>query len=118
MDIASGVGSFLIVAWAVERQPALGFAAVPASIGAALTYSAYLWHVDLLETIPSTPLALAAVVGVSTAVYLIVERPCIHVGRHVARNLKVEGLERSPVLLRRLIGSGNPGASGRSTRLG
>ena len=52
VDVASGFGSFFVIAWAVERRPSLGIAAVPASIGAALTYSVYLWHVDLLEGDP------------------------------------------------------------------
>lgn len=85
IDLPSGVGSFFVVAWAVERRPSLGRAAIPASIGAALTYSVYLWHVDLLKTIPSTPLALLAIVLVSSAAYLIVERPFIRVGRYLAR---------------------------------
>jgi len=85
IDLPSGMGSFFIVAWAVERRPSLGRLAIPASIGAALTYSVYLWHADLLEQIPSTPLALVAIVTVASASYLIVERPFLRVGRYLAR---------------------------------
>ena len=85
IDLPSGLGSFFVIAWAVERRPSLGRAAVLASVGAALTYSVYLWHVDLLKTIPSTPLALLAVVVVSSAVYVVVERPFIRVGRYLGR---------------------------------
>ncbi len=85
IDLPSGLGSFFVVAWAVERRPNLGPLAIPASIGAALTYSVYLWHVDLLKTIPSTPFALAATVLIASASYLIVERPFIRVGRYLAR---------------------------------
>ena len=85
IDLPSGIGSFFIVAWAVERRPSLGPLAIPASIGAALTYSVYLWHVDLLQTIPSTPLALVAIVAVASTAYLIVERPFIGLGRRFAR---------------------------------
>lgn len=85
IDLPSVLGSFFIVAWAVERRPSLGRAAIPASVGAALTYSVYLWHVDLLKAIPSTPLALLAIAVVSGAAYLIVERPFIRVGRYLAR---------------------------------
>ncbi len=84
IDVVSGLGSFFTVAWAVERRPSLGLLAIPASIGAALTYSAYLWHVDLLKTIPSTPLALVAIVAVASAAYVLVERPFIRLGRHLA----------------------------------
>ncbi len=85
IDLPSGVGSFFIVAWAVERRPSLGPLAIPASIGAALTYSVYLWHVDVLKTIPSTPLALLAIVAIASATYVIVERPFIRLGRRLGR---------------------------------
>ena len=85
VDVASGFGSFFVIAWAVERRPSLGIAAVPASIGAALTYSVYLWHVDLLKAIPSVPLALIAAVAIASLAYLLVERPFIRLGRHLAR---------------------------------
>ena len=85
IDLPSALGSFFVLAWAVERRPSLGPLAIPASIGAALTYSVYLWHVDLLKTIHSTPVALLAIVLVASAAYLIVERPFIRVGRYLAR---------------------------------
>jgi peptidoglycan/LPS O-acetylase OafA/YrhL len=85
LDLPSGLGAFFIIAWAVERRPSLGPLAIPASIGAALTYSVYLWHVDLLKTIPSTPLALMAIVAVASATYVFVERPFIRVGRRLGR---------------------------------
>jgi peptidoglycan/LPS O-acetylase OafA/YrhL len=85
VDIASGIGTFFVIAWAVERRPSLGVFTRAASIGAALTYSAYLWHVDLLKTIPSAPLALLALVAVSTVAYIAVERPFLRLGRYLAR---------------------------------
>jgi peptidoglycan/LPS O-acetylase OafA/YrhL len=98
VDLASGLGSFFVVAWAVERRPSLGIAALPASIGAALTYSAYLWHVDLLKTIPSTPLALLGVLVVSSLAYVIVERPFIRLGHRLAKRQR-STVSRSAMLV-------------------
>ncbi len=81
LDLPSALGSFLIVAWSVERRPHLGVLAVPASIGAALTYSAYLWHVDVIKEIGSVPLAVIALLAIASAVYLIVERPILTFAR-------------------------------------
>ena len=86
VDLPSALGSFFVIAWAVERRPSVGIARIPIAIGAALTYSAYLWHVDLLKTIPSTAGALSAIVLVSGAAYLFVERPFVGRGRLHARS--------------------------------
>jgi len=87
VDVPSAVGTFLIVAWAVERRPALGPLARPAAIGAALTYSVYLWHVDFLRAIEGPPTALLVTLAVASAVYLTVERPAIRLGRRLARGI-------------------------------
>lgn len=81
LDLPSALGSFFIVVWAVERRPHLGPFAVPASIGAALTYSAYLWHVDVLKEIGPVPVALIALLTIASAIYLIVERPILTLAR-------------------------------------
>ena len=87
VDVPSALGTFLIVAWAVERRPALGPLAAPAAIGAALTYSVYLWHVDFLKAIDGPPTALLVTVAVASAVYVTVERPAIRLGRRLARGI-------------------------------
>jgi peptidoglycan/LPS O-acetylase OafA/YrhL len=84
IDIASGVGSGLIVAWCVARRPSLGPAARLASVGAALTYSAYLWHVDFIKVAPSVPIALLATAAVAGLIYVSVERSVMRLGRMYA----------------------------------
>jgi peptidoglycan/LPS O-acetylase OafA/YrhL len=87
IDVPSALGTFLIIAWAVERRPALGPLARPAAIGAALTYSVYLWHVDFLKAIEGPPAALVLTLAVASAVYVTVERPAIRLGRRLARGI-------------------------------
>jgi peptidoglycan/LPS O-acetylase OafA/YrhL len=84
IDIASGVGSGLIVAWCVARRPSLGPAGRLAAIGAALTYSAYLWHVDFIKITPSVPIALIATAAIAGLIYVSVERPALRLGRMYA----------------------------------
>ena len=81
VDFASGLGSGLIVSWCVIRRPSLGVASRLAAIGAALTYSAYLWHVDLIKLTSSVPIALIATVVVAALIYVSVERPLMQRGR-------------------------------------
>jgi hypothetical protein len=69
-DVSSALGTLLIVAWAVERRPALGPLAAPAAVGAALTYSVHLWHVDFLKAIDGPPTALLVTIAVASAVYV------------------------------------------------
>jgi len=85
IDPPSALGTFLIVAWTVERRPALGLLARPAAIGAALTYSVYLWHVDLLSAIDGPFVALLVTIVVASAVYVLVERPMLRLGRRLGR---------------------------------
>jgi peptidoglycan/LPS O-acetylase OafA/YrhL len=81
VDLASGVGSFLIVGWTVARRPGLGVAAPIAAAGAAITYSAYLWHIDVIRTVGGgLPMAVALIV-LAGAVYLAVERPILRAAR-------------------------------------
>ncbi len=86
IDLPSALGTFLVVGWTVARRPGLGPLARPAAIGAALTYSVYLWHIDLLTAIDSPLVALGATLAVATAGYLLVERPALHLGQRLARN--------------------------------
>ena len=86
IDLASALGTFLIVAWTVERRPALGPLARPAAIGAALTYSVYLWHVDVLKAIDGPLLALLVTLAVASAVYVLFECPAIRIGRRLGRS--------------------------------
>ena len=87
VDLPSAFGTFLIVGWAVERRPALGPLASPAAVGAALTYSVYLWHVDFLKAIEGPPTALLVTIAVASALYITVERPAIRLGRRLARGI-------------------------------
>ena len=81
VDLASGLGAGLLVSWCVTRRPSLGAAGRLAAVGAALTYSAYLWHVDLIRVTSSVPVALIATVVIAGLIYVLVERPLMQRGR-------------------------------------
>ena len=85
IDVASGLGSFLVVAWTVARRPNLGPIAPLAAAGAAITYSAYLWHVDVIRTVGGGPPMVLILVALAGAIYLGVERPIIRGARRYAR---------------------------------
>lgn len=72
-----GAGSLGGLKNVLEGRPQLGPLALPASVGAALTYSAYLWHVDVLRDVEPVGLALIALVAIASAVYVVVERPIL-----------------------------------------
>jgi peptidoglycan/LPS O-acetylase OafA/YrhL len=87
VDVASAAGAFLLVGWAVSSRPTLGrFAALAplAAAGAAITYSAYLWHVDLIRALPPV-VDVVAILAVSSLVYVLVEGPAIRFGRRLPR---------------------------------
>ena len=78
IDLASAVGAGLVIAWTVARRPTLGWFAPIASVGAALTYAAYLWHVDIIKIAPSTLAAIVVTLVIASASYVLVERPILH----------------------------------------
>lgn len=84
LDLASGVGAGLIVAWCVTRRPMLGAATRLAAVGAALTYSSYLWHVDLIKMTSSGATAILGTLAIAALVYVVVERPVMHWARLTA----------------------------------
>jgi peptidoglycan/LPS O-acetylase OafA/YrhL len=85
VDLASGAGSFLIVGWTVTRRPSLGVVAPIAAAGAAITYSAYLWHIDVIRTVGSgLPMALV-LIALAGAIYIAVERPILRAARRATR---------------------------------
>jgi peptidoglycan/LPS O-acetylase OafA/YrhL len=81
VDVPSAIGSFLIVAWALDRRPRLGPVTSVASAGAALTYSMYLWHVDVIRAFDGGLLSIAVVAGISAFIYLAIERPVLRIAR-------------------------------------
>lgn len=80
VDIVGGLASFLIVGFAVAR-PQIPFARGAAAWAAGISYSAYLWHVQVMELVRDRPAAaLLAAIGtlvVATLVYQVVERPVL-----------------------------------------
>jgi peptidoglycan/LPS O-acetylase OafA/YrhL len=80
-DVLTASGSATLVAWVLVRRPAM-----PrwVSLGAALSYAFYLWHVDVIRTVatwgPWPVAAAAALVGtgaIAYASYRFVERPAL-----------------------------------------
>ncbi len=90
MDLPTAVGSGFLVAWAVAARPSFGRLTPLISAGAAITYSVYLWHVDIIHAIPGPALAVALILAIAGTVYVVVERPAIRLGRRLA--------DRRPVL--------------------
>ena len=80
IDLPSAIGAFLVVGWVVVAAPDLGRLSSLAAAAAALSYSVYLWHGDLLAAFDPV-VALALTVGVAGLIYAIVERPSIDFGR-------------------------------------
>jgi peptidoglycan/LPS O-acetylase OafA/YrhL len=76
IDLPSAIGAFLVLGWVVTAAPDLGRMNLLASASAAISYSVYLWHGDLLATFDAVP-ALALTVVVAGLIYWVVERPII-----------------------------------------
>jgi acetyltransferase len=80
IDLPSAFGAFLVVGWVVAVAPDLRRLRSPAAAGAAISYSVYLWHGDLLASFD--PLAaLALTIAAAALIYVVVERPSIDLGR-------------------------------------
>lgn len=95
VDIVTAIGASLVVACVVVYRPAFGRVAPLASCGAALSYAVYLWHVDLIKTYP-VPLAVALAIAITSASYLLIERPSILMGKSVAARLRHATLRPLP----------------------
>jgi peptidoglycan/LPS O-acetylase OafA/YrhL len=80
IDLPSAFGAFLVVGWVVAAAPDLGRLTSPAAAAAAISYSVYLWHGDLLASFDPVA-ALALTVVLAGLVYAVVERPGIDLGR-------------------------------------
>lgn len=85
VDVPSALGSLFVVAWTVTRRPDLGRLAPLAAAGAAVTYSMYLWHVDVIRAIGGGPTSVIAGVAIAGAIYVLIERPILRLGRAKAR---------------------------------
>jgi peptidoglycan/LPS O-acetylase OafA/YrhL len=85
LDLPGGLGSGFLVAWAVATRPTFHTLAPVVSAGAAMSYSIYLWHGDLIRAIPSAPVALAATCLVAAVVYAGIERPILQRARRWRR---------------------------------
>jgi peptidoglycan/LPS O-acetylase OafA/YrhL len=66
------VGATCLIAWGIYARPPL---AGLWAAGAAISYAVYLWHADLLKLFGAW--ALALVVAVASASYLLLERPVL-----------------------------------------
>ena len=81
VDVPSALGSFFVVGWTVTRQPDLGRLAPLAAVGAAITYSMYLWHVDVIRAFGGGPASVIAGLAIAGAIYVLIERPILRLGR-------------------------------------
>lgn len=91
LDLPAGIGAGLLIAHVVARPNLPAIVVRPALIAGALSYSFYLWHeaiipaVDRPATWSGAAVALVLSTGVSTVIYLAVERPSIELGRRLSR---------------------------------
>ena len=81
VDVPSALGSLFVVGWTVARRPALGLLAPLAAAGAALTYSMYLWHVDVIRAFGGGPASVIAGLAIASVIYVLIERPILRLGR-------------------------------------
>jgi peptidoglycan/LPS O-acetylase OafA/YrhL len=90
VDVFTAAGGGLLVGYGLTRS------SLPWSNrwagAAAITYSAYLWHVSLIKAAARLPLApivaAVATIAVATAVFRVVEKPCLSLGRSLAWRLE------------------------------
>ena len=98
LDLATAIGAALIVAFIVSRPAGTRIDRVYLAVGA-ISYSAYLWHAAIIDAVDRpTPtwagavLAVLMTVLVSSAVYMLVERPF----NRLARSLTLRLDRRTP----------------------
>jgi acetyltransferase len=84
IDLPSACGAFLVIGWVVTAAPDLGCLTPLAATGAALSYSVYLWHGDLLAAFDPA-VALPMTVAAASLIYMTIERPSIDLGRGLIR---------------------------------
>jgi peptidoglycan/LPS O-acetylase OafA/YrhL len=92
-NVLAVIGSALLVGWAVSH-PDLRLPRWVAG-GAAISYSAYLWHVDIMRAVASLPgaslLAALATIALSSTAYVFVERPA----RRIVRSRRASRIRRT-----------------------
>jgi peptidoglycan/LPS O-acetylase OafA/YrhL len=81
VDVPSALGSFFVVAWTLSRRPDLGPFAPLAAAGAAITYSMYLWHVDVIRVFGGGLMSVVVAVAIAGTIYTVIERPILRLGR-------------------------------------
>jgi len=81
VDVPSALGSFFVVAWTLSRRPDLGRLAPLAAAGAAITYSMYLWHVDVIRSFAGGLTSVVVGVAIAGTIYVVIERPILRYGR-------------------------------------
>jgi peptidoglycan/LPS O-acetylase OafA/YrhL len=86
IDLPSACGAFLVIGWVVTAAPRMGRLRPFTATGAAISYSVYLWHGDLLATFDPA-VALALTVAVASLIYVTIERPGIDLGRALVHRL-------------------------------
>lgn len=84
-------GGFLLALLQAPTWLQAGFGWLPLRVFGVVSFSGYLWHAIVLENLAWLPFpvgsaaaaatVLAVVVGVSVASYLVIEQPCLRLGR-------------------------------------
>lgn len=94
-DVPASVGSAIVLAWLLGCSPPPRHAATGMAVGAALSYSVYLWHEAILDGL-GRPVGIVGVFGgllvtcvVAALAYVLVERPGIYLGRRLAGRPRV-----------------------------
>jgi peptidoglycan/LPS O-acetylase OafA/YrhL len=105
-DVAAAIGSAVVLGWLLTCSPPSRPVVTGMAIGAALSYSVYLWHEAVLDSIGRRAgvigllSALVVTCAVASVAYVVVERPAIRVGRLLARRPQrapaAVGLEQQP----------------------
>ncbi len=95
-DAFTAGAAFCWLVWAVTIRPRARFAGRLLAAGAAVSYSFYLWHADVIVSTASPVLGLLATLAIASACYVLVERPIIRLARF--------GLRRRPPILASPLG--------------
>ena len=97
VDVPSALGSYFVVAWTVTHRPDLGRFAPLAAAGAAITYSMYLWHVDVIRAFDGGLASVIAGMAIAGAIYGLIERPILRLAR--AKRLRPSAaVSRAPLV--------------------